>query len=111
MVRRTKVETEQTRSRILAAARETFLARGVSGTTLETIAEAAGVTRGAIYWHFANKKALYDAMRAQVRLPLIDRTDVALPARGRANPLACVRQFLQAMFDAVTARGEARQTF
>lgn len=111
MARRTKLETEQTRCRILAAARATFLERGVSGTTLETIAEAAGVTRGAIYWHFENKKALYDAMRAQVCLPLIDRTDVELPEQGRADPLACIQQFLLKMFDAVTAGGEQRQTF
>lgn len=111
MARRTKLETAQTRHRILAAARETFLVRGVSGTTLEMIAETAGVTRGAIYWHFANKKALYDAMRAQVCLPLIDRTDVEPPAAGRTDPLACIQKFLVATFEAVTASGEVRQTF
>ena len=111
MARRTKEETEQTRLRILAAARQTFLLRGMTGTTLEHIAEAAGVTRGAIYWHFANKKALFDAMRGQVCLPLIDRTDVTLLAMSRADPLGCVEQFLLALLAAVTSCTETRQTF
>ena len=111
MARRTKKETEQTRCTILAAARQAFLRRGMTGTTLEHIAEAAGVTRGAIYWHFANKKALFDAMRGQVRLPLIDRTDVTLLALGRADPLGCVEQFLLGTVSAITSCTETRQTF
>ena len=111
MARRTKKETEQTRCTILAAARQAFLRRGMTGTTLEHIAEAAGVTRGAIYWHFANKKALFDAMRGQVRLPLIDRTDVTLLALGRADPLGCVEQFLLGTVSAITSSIETRQTF
>jgi TetR/AcrR family transcriptional regulator, acrAB operon repressor len=111
MARHTKQETEQTRRRILAAARQTFLLRGMTGTTLEHIAKAAGVTRGAIYWHFANKKALFDAMRSQVCLPLIDRTDVTLLAMSRTDPLGCVERFLLALVDAVTSRAETRQTF
>ena len=111
MARRTKTETEQTRRTILAAARRTFLLRGMTGTTLEHIAKAAGVTRGAIYWHFANKKALFDAMRGQVCLPLIDRTDVTLLAMSRADPLGCVEQFLISVLAAVTSTAETRQTF
>ena len=111
MARRTKTETEQTRRTILAAARRTFLLRGMTGTTLEHIAKAAGVTRGAIYWHFAHKKALFDAMRGQVCLPLIDRTDVTLLAMSRADPLGCVEQFLISVLAAVTSTAETRQTF
>jgi TetR/AcrR family acrAB operon transcriptional repressor len=113
MARRTKEESEHTRQRIVAAARRTFLRRGMTGTTLEHVAGAAGVTRGAIYWHFANKKALFDAMRAEVSLPMIDRTDVAqLDARGRRDdPLASVEKFLNGMVNAVANCAEIRQTF
>ncbi len=69
MVRRTKAEAEQTRECILDAAEEMFFEHGVSRTTLEKIAKAAGVTRGAIYWHFQNKADLYDAMLDRIRLP------------------------------------------
>jgi len=43
-----------------------FIAIGVSGASLERIAAEAGVTRGAIYWHFANKQELLTAIFARV---------------------------------------------
>lgn len=69
MARRTKAEAESTRAAILDAAEVLFFQHGVSRTTLEKIAAAANVTRGAIYWHFANKAALFNAMLERVRLP------------------------------------------
>ncbi|ARQ46881.1 TetR family transcriptional regulator [Oxalobacter formigenes] len=60
----------ETRERILDAAEDVFNARGVSRTTLNEIAEAAGVTRGAIYWHFKNKVELFEAMCDRVRGPM-----------------------------------------
>ncbi|MDP1673909.1 MAG: TetR family transcriptional regulator, partial [Burkholderiales bacterium] len=55
MARRTKDEAVETRNQILDAAEKVFSARGVSRTSLADIAEAASVTRGAIYWHFKDK--------------------------------------------------------
>ena len=88
MVRRTKKDAELTRQSIINAAREVFLVRGVSRTTMDHIATQANVTRGAIYWHFNNKKELFDAMRQQVFLPLIDRMDDTLLVEDSENPLA-----------------------
>jgi len=68
-MRRTKAEAEKTRNAILAAAETLFLEKGVAHTSLEHIARHAGVTRGAVYWHFANKADLFNAMLGQVRLP------------------------------------------
>lgn len=68
-MRRTKEDAEKTRAAILSAAEELFLERGVAHTSLEHIARAAGVTRGAVYWHFQNKADLFNAMLNQVRLP------------------------------------------
>ncbi len=78
MVRKTKEDAELTRQRIINAAREVFLVRGVSRTTLEHIATQADVTRGAVYWHFKNKTEIFHAIRDQVFLPLIDRMDDTL---------------------------------
>ena len=78
MVRKTKEDAALTRQRIINAAREVFLARGVSRSTLEHIATQADVTRGAVYWHFKNKTEIFHAIRDQVILPLIDRMDDAL---------------------------------
>ncbi len=60
----------ETRERILDAAEDVFNEKGVSRTTLNEIAEAAGVTRGAIYWHFKNKVELFEAMVDRVRGPM-----------------------------------------
>jgi len=68
-MRRTKEEAEKTRIAILAAAERLFLERGVAHTSLDQIARDAGVTRGAVYWHFQNKAHLFHAMLDQVRLP------------------------------------------
>jgi len=70
LVRKTKEEALETRQRILDAAEHVFQERGVSHTSLAEIASAAGVTRGAIYWHFENKAALFDAMVQRVFDPL-----------------------------------------
>jgi TetR/AcrR family acrAB operon transcriptional repressor len=70
MARRTKEEALVTRSRILDAAECLFQRHGVSQTSLQDIAQAAGVTRGAIYWHFEGKADLFNAMLTRVTLPL-----------------------------------------
>ena len=69
MVRRTKQDAQATRERILDTAERVFEARGVAGTTLNHIASAAGVTRGAIYWHFTDKADLFNAMMERITLP------------------------------------------
>ncbi|CAN5508862.1 TetR family transcriptional regulator [soil metagenome] len=70
MVRRTKEEAQATRSHILDTAELVFEKRGVSRTSLHEIAQAAGVTRGAIYWHFKDKADLFNAMMERVTLPM-----------------------------------------
>lgn len=109
-MRRTKQESERTRQGILAAARKVFARQGVTRTTLEEIAAAAGVTRGAIYWHFANKTELFFAMREQVAVPMIDRIDLALLRSDRSDPLAVVERFLRGILESLESDAAARQT-
>lgn len=66
MARKTKAEAEQTRQDILNAALELFHERGFSSTTLDQIARKAGVTRGAIYWHFKDKVDLFAALKEEI---------------------------------------------
>jgi len=70
MVRRTKEDAEETRHQLLEAAQRVFADKGVSRTSLQDIAQAAGVTRGAIYWHFKNKAELFNAMMDSAVLPM-----------------------------------------
>lgn len=67
MARKTKAEALATRSDILDAAIHVFLQRGVAGATLEEIAETAGVTRGAVYWHFKNKLEIFQQLVDEVQ--------------------------------------------
>ena len=72
MVRRTKEEAQETRTNILNAAVRAFYEKGVTLATLEDIADAAGVTRGALYWHFKNKQEIVAALHDEVHQPLFD---------------------------------------
>lgn len=68
-MRRTKEEAEKTRGAILASAERLFLDKCVAYTSIDQIARDAGVTRGAVYWHFPSKAHLFHEMLDQVRLP------------------------------------------
>lgn len=81
-MRRTKEDAEKTRLAILASAEQLFLEKGVAHTSLEHIARHAGVTRGAVYWHFQNKAHLFHDMLNQVRLPLEPLADELTAAGG-----------------------------
>jgi TetR/AcrR family acrAB operon transcriptional repressor len=70
MVRRTKDESAATREALLDAAEHVFRDKGVAHTSLAEVAEAAGLTRGAVYWHFRDKADLFEAFCARVTLPL-----------------------------------------
>ncbi|SFE25323.1 TetR family transcriptional regulator [Paracidovorax konjaci] len=70
MARRTKEDAVATRNSLLDAAERVFYQKGVSHASLNDIAQAAGATRGAIYWHFKDKVDLFNAMMERVTLPL-----------------------------------------
>lgn len=58
----TGTEAVDTRSRVLHAAFRTFAEYGYSGATLDDVAADAGLTKGAVYWHFASKDDLCMAL-------------------------------------------------
>jgi len=97
---RRKADAERTREAILDAAETTFLAQGVARTTLAHIAQAAGVTRGAIYWHFEDKAAVFDALLERVRLPLDGIVEDAV-ARLADTPTECLRVIAQRSLAAI----------
>lgn len=91
MARKTKAEAFETRNLLLDAAERVFLEQGVSRTTLADIAAAAGLTRGAIYWHFKNKMDLFDAMCERVRLPM-EALAEACESEEEPDPLTRIRE-------------------
>lgn len=70
MARRTKEDADATRNSLLDAAELVFYEKGVARASLNEIAQAAGATRGAIYWHFKDKLDLFTAMMDRVTMPL-----------------------------------------
>src|SRR4051812_39553316 len=69
---RTQAErTARTRAALIGAARALFAERGYAGAGREEIVERAGVTRGAMYHHFASKEALFLAVYEAVEYDLL----------------------------------------
>lgn len=111
MVRKTKEEAGRTRQQVIEAARVVFHRNGVSRSTLEQIAREAGVTRGAVYWHFKDKAELFAAMRADIFEPIRDRCDSILFSEEYENPLDAVEASLIEFFSVLRDCPELRQVF
>ena len=90
MARRTKEEAMVTRERLLDAAEALFRDQGVTRTSLSEVATAAGMTRGAVYWHFKDKADLFRAMCDRATLPLESNFEQAGPCVA-ADPLGTLR--------------------
>jgi len=110
MVKKTKEEALETRNMLLDTAELVFNRNGVAGTTLANIADAAGVTRGAIYWHFKNKADLFDAMCDRVRLPL-EEMAAAGAEDTVGDPLAVLRATVDYLYHKVATDQHYRLVF
>lgn len=111
MVRKTKEEAEQTRQDIINAARRVFHACGVSRSSLDRIAREAGVTRGAVYWHFKDKAEVFFAMRDAMFAPMIGSTDAALYDATLENPIDAIEAAIIAFFQGLQSNTEFREVF
>lgn len=109
MVRRTKEEAEETRLQILEAAELMFHDKGVAHTSLADIAKAAGVTRGAIYWHFQNRADLFRAMLDRLIWPL-ESLALATEDENEPDPLGRMRTLLVKILQRVELDPQARRT-
>jgi AcrR family transcriptional regulator len=92
--------SQATRAALVAAARPLFAERGFAGVGTEEIVRAAGVTRGALYHQFADKRELFAAVFEQVEAEVTQRTARAAVASGAADPLAVLRVGAVAWLDA-----------
>lgn len=105
--RPTRAERSQaTRSRLVDAARELFATRGYGGVAMEEVVAAAGVTRGALYHHFRDKRDLFRAVYEAVEDEILGVTVQRLA--GAAGPweelVGGVRAYLDACEDPRIAR-------
>mgnify|MGYP001507235303 CR=1 FL=1 len=93
MARKTKQQATETRNQIIDAAVSCFSEFGVSATSLADIACAAGVTRGAIYWHFKNKTDLLNELLTQSD-SLLENQAQAYRLKHPSDPVAVLRDML-----------------
>ena len=84
MVRRTRAEMEETRATLIATARKVFSEQGYADTSMDDMTAQAGLTRGALYHHFGDKKGLLAAVTAQI--------DAEMDARLQAISNRCLRR-------------------
>ncbi len=76
VARRRAQMMEETRAKLIQAARKAFAANGYAGASMDDLTAEAGLTRGALYHNFGDKKGLLQAV--------IDQIDAEMLARMRA---------------------------
>lgn len=107
MARKTKQQALETRQHILDVALRLFSQRGVSSTSLAEIAKAAGVTRGAIYWHFKNKSDLFSEIW-QISESSISSLEFEYQAKFPDDPLSVLREILVYILEATVVEERRR---
>jgi AcrR family transcriptional regulator len=99
--RRTQAErAAETRDTLVKAARPLFAAHGFADVALETIVRAAGVTRGALYHHFADKTELFAAVFEEVEAEVAERMSRAIVTANQTDPVEIMRLGVSFWLDA-----------
>ena len=88
----------QTRRLLLDVARRLFAEHGYAGTATEQVVQQAGVTRGALYYHFRDKQDLFRAVVEDLQEELMQRLLAA--AAAEADPWQRLRAGMHAFLDA-----------
>lgn len=102
---RIRLPRSERRAQLLQAAQEVFVSRGYHATSMDDIAERAGVSKPVLYQHFTSKLELYLALLDGRATELVDRIREAMD-RSEDNKER-VDQAMRAYFDFVDAQGEA----
>lgn len=99
--RRTQADrSAATRAVLVTAARSLFAERGFGGVGTEAIAQAAGVTRGALYHQFADKTELFEAVYEAVEEDIAARLAQHILDAGASDPIAVMVLGADAWLDA-----------
>jgi AcrR family transcriptional regulator len=95
-----------TRAQLVSVARRLFAERGFAATSTEEVVTQAGVTRGALYYHFRNKQDLFRAVFVEVEEDIHQRVTAASMAEGDPGPglVAGCLAFLDAGMDPAVQR-------
>jgi AcrR family transcriptional regulator len=107
--RKTQAERRaETQRRLIAAGRRLFAEKGYAGTGTPEIVAAAGVTRGALYHHFADKLALFAAVVAEEHALLAMAINAATEGEDEPGPVKALVAGGDAFLDAMQDPGRRR---
>ncbi len=106
-----EVPTHDTRLAILEAAVRIFARSGISAATLDDIASDAGVTRGALCWHFRSKDDLLAAIIKHygphsILAPIVDQIEQDLQSGIALDDETIVRRLAEGFYDAFQVQGD-----
>ncbi len=106
MPRSNRDRTEKTRATLMQAARQLFVDKGYADTSTPEIVAAAGITRGALYHHFEDKRALFRAVVTDEALAVADAIERNAPAN--LPPIDALLAGSSAYLDAMRVPGRTR---
>ena len=111
LARRTKEDAFATRNSLLDAAEQVFYEQGVARASLNEIAQRAGATRGAVYWHFKDKLDLFYAMLDRVTLPLEQAAQGDCEDDSECDARDYVRRLMAVVFGRIADDDSTRRVF
>lgn len=105
--RRTNFDrSQETRGQLISAARSLFLEKGYAGAATPEVVERAGVTRGALYHHYKDKQALFQAVVEAEAAQIAGQ--IAAGSAGSDDPLRALLDGARAYFAAMRDPGRVR---
>ena len=106
-MRKTKSDAEATKLKILESALDIFSDKGYDGTSISDICKKAQITKGALYWHFESKQALYTYLIKSIFDEIIERSHELDSYEDQ--PLIALRNFTKNFLNEI-AENETYQT-
>jgi AcrR family transcriptional regulator len=97
-------KAQQRRGAIVAAALAEFTAHGFAAARIDDIAARAGVAKGTVFLHFADKQQLFEGMARAVLQPWVERIDAMTPLPG-ASVRATIEGLLLPLLDEIPRQG------
>jgi AcrR family transcriptional regulator len=101
-----ELQNSDTRSRIIEAAGAVFSSMGYNQASLDLVADYAGMTKGAVYWHFSSKQELFLALlelRLQQQIRYVSMNTASMLASD--NPPEALRKWLQGQLGGLAETG------
>jgi TetR/AcrR family acrAB operon transcriptional repressor len=102
-------QSQKTRQRLVASATELFARKGYREASVQQIADAAGISRGSIFWHFGSKEGLLWAVAEELFARW--EHEVLVPEVGEATGVEAVLRSLDAHRAFLTGETDAHRLF